>query len=167
MSHLTNFSPEGLLDWLLGQGIKAQLLTPGVPMPTVPLAAKAIGVEEEQILKTLLFRDRAGKLARVIACGPTRVDPALLAETGELVRPKLAKPEIVLDATGWPAGGVAPVGSRIPLPTFVDQRVMAWPRVFGGGGTEETLIALAPADIVWLDDATVVSLTAESARDLA
>ena len=167
MTQLTNFTPDGLHAWLLNQGIETRLLTPGVPMPTVPLAAQAIGVEEEQILKTLLFRDRTGKLARVIACGPTRIDLVLLGEIGELDRPKLAKPEIVLEATGWPAGGVAPVGSRITIPTFLDQRVMAWSRVFGGGGTEETLIELAPADIVQLNDAIVVSLTAEPVNDLA
>lgn len=167
MLRLTSFTPEGLLAWLLAQDIETRLLTPGAPMPTVPLAAQAIGVAEAQILKTLLFRDRMGKLARVIACGPARINLARLAEIGELDLPKLAKPEVVLEATGWPAGGVAPVGSRITLPTFVDQRVMTWTRVFGGGGTEETLIELAPADIVRLDDAMVISLTMEPVSDLA
>ncbi len=159
MSSLHTFTPDGLIDWLTSLGIATRLLKPGVPMPTVPLAAQAIGVDERQILKTLLFRDRSGVLVRVIASGPSRIDLDLLAQLGSLNRPKLARPEIVLEATGWPAGGVAPVGSRIPLPTYVDHNVLDWPRVFGGGGTEDTLIDLAPADIISLNQAEIASLT--------
>ncbi len=162
MTSLLTFTPEGLVAWLTGLGIENRLLRPGVPMPTVPLAAQAIGVDEQQILKTLLFRDRAGTLVRVIASGPSRIDLDRLAQLGSLDRPKLARPEIVLEATGWPAGGVAPVGSRIPLQTYVDRGVLDWPRVFGGGGTEDTLIDLAPADIISLDLAEIATLTGQS-----
>ena len=162
MTSLRSFTPDGLLAWLTGLGIQTRLLRPGVPMPTVPLAAQAIGVDERQILKTLLFRDRAGVLVRVIASGPSRVDLVTLAKLGSLDRPKLARPEVVLDVTGWPAGGVAPVGSKIPLRTYVDRGVLVWPRVFGGGGTEETLIDLAPADIVSLNLAEIATLTNQS-----
>ncbi len=162
MTPLLLFTPNGLLAWLTDLGIETRLLKPGVPMPTVPLAARAIDVDERQILKTLLFRDRAGALVRVIASGPSRIDLGVLAQLGALDRPKLARPEIVLEATGWPAGGVAPVGSRIPLQTYVDPGVLDWPRVFGGGGTEDTLIDLAPADIISLNLAEVATLTNRS-----
>ena len=125
-------------------------------------AAQAIGVDERQILKTLLFRDHAGSLVRVIASGPSRVNLDLLSQLASLDRPKLASPETVLEATGWPAGGVAPVGSRIPLKTYVDCGVLDWTRVFGGGGTEDTLVELAPADIIALNLAEVVALTSQS-----
>jgi prolyl-tRNA editing enzyme YbaK/EbsC (Cys-tRNA(Pro) deacylase) len=162
MTSLLTFTPDGLVAWLTGLGIENRLLRPGAPMPTVPLAAQAIGVDEQQILKTLLFRDRAGLLVRVIASGPSRIDLDRLAQLGSLDRPKLARPEIVLETTGWPAGGVAPVGSRIPLRTYVDRGVLDWPRVFGGGGTEDTLIDLAPADIISLDLAEVAKVTCQT-----
>jgi prolyl-tRNA editing enzyme YbaK/EbsC (Cys-tRNA(Pro) deacylase) len=162
MTSLLTFTPDGLFAWLTGLGIENRLLRPGAPMPTVPLAAQAIGVDEQQILKTLLFRDRAGLLVRVIASGTSRIDLDRLAQLGSLDRPKLARPEIVLETTGWPAGGVAPVGSRIPLRTYVDRGVLDWPRVFGGGGTEDTLIDLAPADIISLDLAEVAKVTCQT-----
>ena len=162
MSTLLTFTPDGLLAWLTELGVETRLLRPGVPMPTVPLAAQAIGVDERQILKTLLFRDRSGRLVRVIASGPSRIDLDMLARFGSLDRPKLARPEVVLEATGWPAGGVAPVGSKIPLKTYVDRGVFDWQRVFGGGGTEDTLIDLAPADIVSMNLAEVTMLTNQS-----
>lgn len=156
---LSEFTPAALLAWLSQHGIDAELLRPGVPMPTVPLAAQAIGVVESQIIKTLLFEDRSGNMARVIASGPTRIALGRLAGITNLQRPRLARPQTVLEVTGWPAGGVAPVGSRIPLPTTLEQRVLAFDWVYGGGGTEDTLIRLRPSDIAALTDATIAQLT--------
>lgn len=152
---LTEFTPEALLAWLESLDLDVELIVSQHHMPTVELAAQAIGVDPEQIIKTLLFRDRRGKLARVIASGPRRIDRAKLAIAGNLDRPKMASPELVLEATGWPAGGVAPVGSVIPIPTFVDANVMKWLTLYGGGGTELTLIRMNPIDILRLNEAIV------------
>src|SRR4051794_36432765 len=99
MTPILTFTPDGLVAWLTLLGIETRLLRPGVPMPTVPLAAQAIGVEEQQILKTLLFRDHTGSLVRVIASGPCRIDLDLLSQLASLDRPKLARPDLVLEAT--------------------------------------------------------------------
>jgi Cys-tRNA(Pro) deacylase len=156
--HLDDFSPDGLIRWLDELGVRAELIVSELQMPTVELAAAAIGVDPNQIVKTLLFRDRGGNFARVIASGPRRIDRALLAAIAGLDRPKMASAEMVLEITGWPAGGVAPVGSRTEIPTFIDQSVMEWDVVFGGGGTELTLLRLQPADIARLTNATIADL---------
>jgi Cys-tRNA(Pro) deacylase len=161
--HLTEFTPGALLSALQAIGVDAELIESSLPMPTVPAAAQAIGVHDEQILKTLLFQDRAGKLVRVVASGPDRINRRLLAESAGIASPSLADPATVLEITGWPAGGVAPVGSRHSLPTIVEARVMDLDRVYGGGGTEHTLIRLRPDDIVRLTRAKIARLT-DSAR---
>lgn len=156
---LPEFTPEALLAALRVSGVDAELIESRLPMPTVPAAAAAIGVTEAQILKTLLFRDKSGQLVRVVASGPDRINRRLLAEVAGIGSPSLADPATVLAMTGWPAGGVAPVGSRESLPTIVEERVMAMDVVYGGGGTEHTLIRLRPADIVRLTNAVVARLT--------
>ena len=154
----SEFTPDGLMTWLDELGVDAELIVSEQQMPSVELAARTIGVDPNQIVKTLLFRDRAGKYARVIASGPRRIDRAKLATIAGLDRPKMASPEAVLEITGWPAGGVAPVGNRLPIPTFIDQSVMHWDVVFGGGGTELTLIRMKPIDMVRLTGAVIADL---------
>ncbi len=153
-----------LLRLLRDHDADAELLAPGVPMPTVPLAARAIGAREEQILKSILFKDRAGRLVLVVACGTGRLDPGRLAAVAGLDRPRLADPVTVSNATGYPAGGVAPVGHVSPLRVLVDRHAAALDVAYGGGGAEELLLRIYPADIVRLTDAEIVDIVADASE---
>lgn len=148
-----------LRAFLADHAVQAEILAPGVPMPTVPLAAAAIGVREEQIIKSVLFKDGAGAAVLAIACGTARIDRHRLAEVTGIPGLRLADAETVLAATGFPAGGVSPVGHATRFPVVVDQRVMDSEHVYGGAGTEETLVKIAPIDIVRLTSAVIADIT--------
>lgn len=147
-----------LRDFLANRGMAARIHRPGVPMPTVPLAAAAIGVREEQIIKSVLFQDKQGAVVLGIASGAGRIDRAMLAAAAGLSKLKLAPPEVVLASTGYPAGGVAPVGHRTVIPVVIDRRVMALETVFGGGGSEATLLEIDPRAIAECTGATVADI---------
>lgn len=149
-----------LLTYLEEHGVEAELVAPGVPMPTVTLAAAAIGAREEQILKSLLFRGRDGRLVLAIAAGTGKVDRELLAMVTGMDRPRLADAATVLAETGFPAGGVAPVGHRTRLEVVIDRRAAALDIAYGGGGTEDALLRIRPSDIVRLTGARVVDIVA-------
>ena len=149
---------ERLLDFLRAHEVDAEIVAPGVPMPTVPLAAAAIGARPEQILKSLVFQDRAGVCVLAIASGTGRVDAARLAAVAGLDRPRLADPATVLRVTGYPAGGVAPVGHPAQLRVILDRRAAELDMAYGGGGAEELLLRIRPRDIVRLTRAEVASI---------
>jgi Cys-tRNA(Pro) deacylase len=153
---------ESLRSFLTARGVDFEVLAPGVPMPTVPLAAAAIGVREEQIIKSLLFCDARGQAVLAIASGTARVDRTRLASAMGLDRPKLADPATVLAVTGYPAGGVAPVGHPTPLRVVIDRRAAALDVVFGGAGSEDALLRITPDDIIRLTDARIVDIVADS-----
>lgn len=136
----------------------AEILAPAVPMPTVPLAAAAIGVREDQIIKSVLFQTRSGEVALAIASGTARIDRQLLSQVTGLPSLKLADAATVLAATGYPAGGVAPIGHATSFPVVIDQRVMELDVVYGGAGSEETLLRISPVDIERLTGAIVADI---------
>jgi Cys-tRNA(Pro) deacylase len=152
--------PRALVDFLLENGVDHEFVAPGVPMPTVPLAAAAIGVEERQILKTLLFTDGKGGYSIAVASGPDRLDRKRVAAAAGLSKVSMADAECVLRVTGFPAGGVAPVGHVTPLQVLVDQAILELPAAWGGGGDERLLLRLAPNDIIRLTGALVADLQA-------
>jgi Cys-tRNA(Pro) deacylase len=153
---------EALLAYLREHGVEAELLASGVPMPTVPLAAAAIGVREDQIIKSLLFRDGNGHLVLAIASGSARIDRGLLGAATGLDRPRLADPATVLAVTGFPAGGVAPVGHATPVRVVVDRRAAVLEVVYGGGGAEDVLLRISPRDIIRLTNAEIVDIVADA-----
>ena len=67
-------APPHLRAFLKDHEIDAVFFAPGVPMPTVKLAAQAIGVPEDHILKTLVFVDETGEFVVAIANGTRRID---------------------------------------------------------------------------------------------
>ena len=130
-------------------------------MPSVPAAAAAIGVPEEEILKTLLFTGDDGAYVIAIANGTSRIDRARLAEVAGPSRPRAASPDAVLAVTGYPAGGVAPFGLPPGLLVIVDERAAALSSAFGGGGIDDLLLQLNPADIVKHNNAKVARIIQE------
>jgi prolyl-tRNA editing enzyme YbaK/EbsC (Cys-tRNA(Pro) deacylase) len=149
-----------LVSFLRESSVDAELIQPGVPMPTVPLAARAIGVEDDQIIKSVLFKGKEGELVLAIASGTARIDRAALEAIAGTSKLKLADAETVLAATGFPAGGVAPVGHLTKVTVVVDRRVMGLPEIFGGGGAEDVLLRIRPQDIVALTAALSGDITA-------
>jgi Cys-tRNA(Pro)/Cys-tRNA(Cys) deacylase len=133
---------------LAAAGLPAEILAPGVPMPTVELAAAAIGVAPEQIIKTLVFSDPDGACVVAIGCGTGRIDRKEVAHVTGTRSLSMASPGTVLAVTGYPAGGVAPLGHRTPLPVVIDQAVTSLETVYGGGGEHDLLLRLSVRDLL-------------------
>src|SRR5829696_591833 len=92
--------PDHLLEFLESHGLAIDFMSPGVPMPTVPHAARAIGVPEDQILKTLLFASDDGNYVVVIVNGTRRIDRDRLAHVAAIRKPRPASPADVIAVTG-------------------------------------------------------------------
>ncbi len=153
--------PANLKQYIREQAIAAELIAPGAPMGTVTQAAQAIGAAEEQILKSLLFWDKTtGKSLLAIACGNDKIDLVRLAAVSQLPRPRLAPAAHVLAVTGYPPGGVPPIGHATPLAVIVDRQVTALETAYGGGGSEDFLLRVKTQDILRLTGATVTTIVA-------
>lgn len=140
--------------------LDARIVSPGTPMPTVALAAAAVGGCVDQIVKTIVFMtpDRLPIIA--IANGLRRVDRLRLADASGVTTVKLASPEFVLEQTGYPAGGVSPIGIRSEnAPIFIDQAITEQDWVFAGAGTEDELIGVAVSDLLRVTGGLVRSIT--------
>ena len=148
--------------WIRATGLDAEIAAPGVPMPTVEAAAAAMGCAPDRIFKSILFQAKDGRCVMAVACGRWRVDGPKLAAIAGTTRLRLAAPGVVLAVTGYPAGGTPPVGHRERFPVVVDERVAAQAWGWAGGGREELLVRIAPADIVRFTGATIADVVKEA-----
>ena len=161
MTTFPSHAPAQLLAFLIEHEIEAQFIAPGTPMPTVVAAAAALGVPEEQILKTVLFAAEDDAYVVAVASGTRRINRERLAQAANLARPRAASPTTVFAVTGYPAGGVAPLGLPAGLPVIVDEHVAALSLAFAGGGTDDLLLQLNPADVIQHNNAKVAQIVDE------
>ena len=169
-------------------GIAGEILHLGVPTLTVETAAQAIGVQPEQIVKSILFMVGAGlgpaltaepsageglkpshgepvlapAFVLAITCGTAYVERRLIAAHYGVGRKrvKLASPEEVQSISGYEVGAMPPFGHRQPLPTLLDRRVLELTEVYAGGGEENAMLRLDPRDIARITGAVVMDLSA-------
>jgi Cys-tRNA(Pro) deacylase len=147
-----------LRDYLEHHGIQATLIEPSIPTPTVLDAARALGVEPSDIIKSVAFESKDGSIVLVIAPGDRRIDTNKVAQLAGLERLKMASAARVLEVTGYPAGGVPPVGHPHGLRVIVDASLLERETLIGGGGSERLLLRIAPAEVVRVTSALVADI---------
>jgi prolyl-tRNA editing enzyme YbaK/EbsC (Cys-tRNA(Pro) deacylase) len=164
-------TPADLQQFLSEQAIQAELIRDVGHTPTVPAAAAVLGVEPDQIIKTLLFLverpdDAAPEPVVVISNGERRVDKRKLADRCGVgkKRVNLAAADIVLETLGYPAGGVPPFGHVTSLPILVDASVVALETryggvIYGGGGDDRTMMRLTVAELLRVTGAELVEVS--------
>jgi prolyl-tRNA editing enzyme YbaK/EbsC (Cys-tRNA(Pro) deacylase) len=108
-----------------------------IPVRTVREAARAVGVGEDKIIKTIVV-NCGGEFRAYILRGTKRLDVKSLGC-------RLATPEEVLSVTGYPVGGVPPV---LGVPVFIDGELLSEDYVYGGGGDDHSLLRFRPRDLV-------------------
>jgi Cys-tRNA(Pro) deacylase len=103
-------------------------------------AATAVGCALGQIVKTLYF-SADGRPTLALVAGDRQVDTAKLAEILGIGRKKLkmGTPEEVLAHTGYPVGGVAPVGCAHPCDVVVDESLRRFDRIWAAAGDGNTV----------------------------
>lgn len=151
--------PQDLEAYLQSHGVEARILSLDDPTPTVTSAAAALGVEPEQIVKSLLFFINETPIL-AIANGLRDIDRRALAGYFNVGRKrvKLAGAQDVLNVSGYPVGAVPPVGWKISVQAFIDPGVLRHALVYAGGGDLHALVELSPGDILRLSRAIELEL---------
>ncbi len=140
--------------------ITAEILPMEEDTPTVPDAARALGVGEDQIIKSLVFLVD-GQPALVIANGTHKVENRLVARHYGVgrKRAKMARPEQALEITGYIVGAMPPFGHRTRLRTIVDPDVVTQQVIFGGGGEINAMLRMMAEELVHATGAEIVRVT--------
>lgn len=130
-------------------GIAADIRRYPESTATAEAAAAAVGCEPGQIVKSLVFI-ADGRLTLALVAGDRHVDTAALAALVGVGRKRLrmATPGEVKARTGYPVGGVAPVGAIECADVVVDESLQRFATVWAAAGSEDTVFAADTATLV-------------------
>ena len=148
--------------------VQAELKTRGAQGEVVELtastrtsqeAAEAIGTTVAQIAKSLVFL-AGGDPVLVIASGVNRVSlPKLAAHLGSPATRPAA--DAVKRLTGFPIGGVAPVGHATPLRVVIDQDLLQYAEIWAAAGTPNAVFRTTPEELVRITGGEVAEVRDE------
>jgi Cys-tRNA(Pro) deacylase len=120
-------------------------------------SARQLGVDEHAVVKTLVMQDDKARPLIVLMHGDRQVSTKNLARAIGVKSVESCKPEVAQRHSGYLIGGTSPFGIRKTMPVYVEQSVLALPRILINGGRRGFLVGLSPAVLTELLDAQAVS----------
>lgn len=147
---------------LEAHGVPYRLLPHDEPVFTVEAAARQRGVVKEEMVKSILLREKAEPRRYVMACvlGHMRLDPQAVRQAlpGEWKRLTFASAEEILAVTGYVQGAVNPLCLPPAVPVVFDEAIAACTKVNISSGDPLLGVELAAADLIRLADAALAPI---------
>ena len=109
--------------------------------------ARALGVAEHAIVKTLVMEDEARKPLVVLMHGDRKVSTKNLARQAGRKSVEPCKPEVAQRHTGYQVGGTSPFGMKKPLPVYVERSILELAEIYINGGRRGLLVKMRSADL--------------------
>jgi prolyl-tRNA editing enzyme YbaK/EbsC (Cys-tRNA(Pro) deacylase) len=125
-------------------GLDVELRTLEDSTATVAEAAAAIGCDIGQIAKSIVFV-MDGEPVVVVASGRHRIDPHKVCDALDCAEGRMASADEVRGGTGFPIGGVPPIGHGLPV--VFDSALLDYDVIYAAGGDGNTLFEVSPRQL--------------------
>jgi prolyl-tRNA editing enzyme YbaK/EbsC (Cys-tRNA(Pro) deacylase) len=122
---------------------------------TVKEAAEAVGCDEAEIAKSIVFV-ADGDPVVCVASGRHRIDADKLAEVLDVAEVRQAGADEVRAATGFAIGGVPPFGHDLPV--LFDEALLEHERIWAAAGDPNSLFCVDPRRLADRIGARVVAV---------
>ena len=119
-------------------------------------SAASLGLDEHMVVKTLVMQDQDARPLIVLMHGDCKVSTKNLARQIGAKSVEPCKPEVANRHSGYLVGGTSPFGTRRDMPVYIEESILALPRIAVNGGRRGFLVQLDPQVCVQLLDARPV-----------
>lgn len=152
-----------LLD---ANGVSYRILAHTEPVFTVAAAAEQRGVNVEEMVKSILLRDKRSRYVMACVSGNKRLDPKAVRVhlEGDWRRLSFASAEEILQVTGYIQGAVAPLDLPQEIPIVFDKTIAKHARVNISSGDPMAGLELNPDDLIKLSGAKLAAITEKNDR---
>ncbi|MGA0864015.1 MAG: YbaK/EbsC family protein [Ilumatobacteraceae bacterium] len=120
-------------------------------------AANAIGVPVGAIVKSLVF-GVDDEIVMALVSGSNQLDEKKLAAAAGGAKCQRVDADAVREATGFPIGGVPPLGLATQLRIFVDPDLLKFDEVWAAAGTWHDVFPIDPRVLQSVTNGVVVEL---------
>jgi len=111
------------------------------------VAARELGVNEYDVVKTLVMEDEGKNPLIVLMHGDRQVSTRALARFLGVKSIRPCDPAVAQKHTGYQVGGTSPFGTRKLLPVYVEETILDLSLIYINGGKRGFLLAMPPGDL--------------------
>jgi len=119
-------------------------------------SAEVLGLDPFSVVKTLVMQDQDAKPLLVLMHGNRKVSTKNLARQIGAKAVEPCKPEVANRHSGYLVGGTSPFGTRKAMPVYIEESILALPKIVINGGRRGYLVGIDPQVCVTLLDAKSV-----------
>ena len=107
-------------------------------------SAKVLGMDPFSVVKTLIMQDQDAKPLVVLMHGNRKVSTKSLARQIGAKSVEPCAPEVANRHSGYLVGGTSPFGTRRQMPVYIEETILALPRIAINGGRRGYLVGIDP-----------------------
>ena len=108
-------------------------------------SAQVLGFDPFAVVKTLIMQDEAAKPLAVLMHGNRTVSTKNLARQIGAKSVEPCRPEVANRHSGYLVGGTSPFGLKREMRVWVEESVLALPRIWINGGRRGYLVGIEPS----------------------
>ncbi|HQX60922.1 MAG TPA: aminoacyl-tRNA deacylase [Burkholderiaceae bacterium] len=108
-------------------------------------SAEVLGMDPYAVVKTLVMQDERAQPLLVLMHGNRKVSTRNLARQIGVKSVDPCQPDVANRHSGYLVGGTSPFATRRTMPVYVEQSILALPRILINGGRRGYLVGISPA----------------------
>ena len=113
-------------------------------------SAEVLGLDPFTVVKTLVMEDEKARPLLVLMHGNRKVSTKNLARQIGAKSVEPCAPEVANRHSGYLVGGTSPFGTRKAMLVYIEESILALPRIAINGGRRGYLVGIAPQVCVQL-----------------
>jgi Cys-tRNA(Pro) deacylase len=121
--------------------------------------ATELNVDENAVIKTLVFEDESKNCFLVLQHGDKKVSTKQLAREMNIKKINPATPQLAMKNTGYKFGGTSPFGTRQTLPIYAEKTIFELDRIYINGGGQGIIVGIEPNAMTEIFDITKVNVS--------
>lgn len=110
-------------------------------------SARELGVDEHQVIKTLVMEDEHATPCIVLMHGDCSVSTKELARYIGCKNINPCNPDVAQRHTGYMTGGTSPFATRKILPLYIEESILSLAEIYINAGRRGLLVKIAPGDL--------------------
>ena len=112
------------------------------------VSARELGVPEHAVIKTLVMEDEDRNPLVVLMHGDLKVSTKELARIIGVKTIAPCNPDNANRHSGYMVGGTSPFGTRKKMPVYMEETILALPKIYINGGKRGYLVGVTPGEVV-------------------